>query len=58
MNGDFSSRLFLPSATYLNLVNVEFFVLAVSFRAVRVGDALSLAVAQILLLLIVWAQQR
>ena len=33
-------------------------MLAFFFRAVRVGDALYLAVAQILILLIVWAQQR
>ena len=35
--GDFSSRINLPSATYLNLVNAEFLVLASFFRAVRVG---------------------
>ena len=39
MIGDFSSRLFVPSATYLNLVNANFFLLAFSLRAVRVGDA-------------------
>ena len=58
MMGDFSSRLFLPSATYLNLANAEFFVLAFFFRVDRVGGALYLAVAQILILLIIWAQQR
>ena len=44
MMGDFSSRLYLPSASYLNLVNTEF-LLAFFFRAVSVGDDLYLAVA-------------
>ena len=36
--GDFSSRIYLPSATYLNLVNAEFFRAGHFFlRAVRVG---------------------
>ena len=38
MIGGFSSRLFLPSATYLNLVNAEFFVLGFFFRAVTVVE--------------------
>ena len=58
VNGDFSSRLYLPFATCLNLVNDDFVVLAFSFRAVRVGDVLYLVVTQIFLLLMVWAQQR
>ena len=51
MTGDFSSRLFLSSATCLNLVNAEFLCAGFFFRAVRVGDALYVAVAQILILL-------
>ena len=51
MIGEFSSRLYFASATYLNLVNAELFAPAFFFRAVRVGDALYVAVAQILILL-------
>ena len=45
MMGECSSRLYLPSATYLNLVNADFFFFAGFFcRAVSVEDALYLAV--------------
>ena len=50
--------MYLHSATYLNLVNAEFLVLALFFPCCQGGEALYLAVAQILILLIVWAQQR
>ena len=39
----FSARIYLPSVTYLNLVNADFFVLAFFFRVGRVGGALTLA---------------
>ena len=56
--GDFSSRIYLPSATYLNLVNAEFFSAGHFSSCCQGGEALYLAVAQILILLIVWAQHR
>ena len=47
---------YLPSATYLNLVNAEFLVLAfLFFSCCQGGEAFYLAVAQILTLLIVQA---
>ena len=49
MIGDFLSRLYLPSAAYLNLVNADFFFLAFFFRADR-GMPFYLAVAQILIM--------
>ena len=48
----------ISTPPYLNLVNAEFLVLALFFPCCQGGEALYLAVAQILILLIVWAQQR
>ena len=56
--GDFSSRIYLPSATYLNLVNAEFFSAGLFSSCCQGGEALYLAVVQILILFIVWAQHR
>ena len=50
MIGDFSSRLYLPSATYLNLVNAGFCA-GLFLSCCQRGGCLYLAVTQILILL-------
>ena len=55
---EFFHQIYLHSGTYLNLMNAKFLVLAFFFSCCQGGEALCLAVAQILIELIVWVQQR
>ena len=58
MMGRFFITVISPHCHTLEFCECNFFVMVFFFRGVRVGDALYLAVAQIFILLIVWAQQR